>query len=165
VKSLGTKVVLLSVVLTAACGGSSSASTTVPRVAESSSTEVPATLAATTTVAETSTAAVNTRYASVFDLRDLVESAGYPCNGWAIIAEPVSATERAICTDEVVLAIHANASEAQLSVDTNSEMATAFGLSSVFVIGPNWAVNCGDREDLCIEFQRVLGGEVPVASP
>jgi len=155
----------LSIVM-AACGGSTPSGTTqttvAPPVTTSSSTQPPA---STTTVAPTTTAAVNTRYTSVFDMRDLVESMGYMCSGWELIAEPLYATERATCTDEVGLAIHANASEAQLSVDTIVGLHAALGLPTVVLVGPNWSVNCSDDEGLCVDFQKVLGGEVQVVTP
>ena len=106
------------------------------------------------------------RQDSVFDLRTAVESSGYACSGWEVIAEPIDAIERATCTDQVVVSIHTDASQAQAAIENTAEIVTSMlDEDSVHLTGPNWSINCGSDLDLCEQFADVLGGEVQVLTP
>jgi len=155
---------LLFSLVAVSCGDDSGALTTAAPSSTTTTTATTSTTTTTTTATTTTTTipAVNTRYSSVFDLRERVESIGYMCTSWDVLSSPTNALERAQCAD-VVLSIHTNASEAQMSVDNVAELMTSIGVMSVHLIGPNWSVNCSDDEDLCDEFQTVLGGEKQVA--
>lgn len=143
------------------CGDDSGALTTAAP-SSTTTTTTTTTTTSTTTTTTTTIPGVNTRYSSVFDLRERIESIGYMCTSWEVISSPTNALERAQCAD-VVLSIHTNASEAQMSVDNVAELMTSIEVMSVHLIGPNWSVNCSDDEDLCDQLQTVLGGEKQVA--
>jgi ABC-type uncharacterized transport system auxiliary subunit len=102
----------------------------------------------------------NTRYDDVYELREAIETAGIDCTHWSIIAEPRNAVERATCTEAIVVSIHSNASEAQRSIDSTTEIMTPFGLDSGNIIGPNWTVNCSSGRTRCEELVEALGGEL-----
>jgi hypothetical protein len=109
---------------------------------------------------------VNTRYDSVYDLREKVESVGYGCTEWSIVADPAEAEERASCTDVVVLSIHTNAAQVQRSVDGVAELTLeVLDSDSIHLVGPNWSVNCGEDLPLCEGFRQVLGGEIDHRQP
>jgi len=123
------------------------------------------TTATTTTIAPT-TVAVNTRYQSVFDIREKTEEAGViQCTAWAIRGPGDYDVESADGTDAVVFQIHENASQAQEAADLRAALVGGLAGVDGALLGPNWSVNCGDDEDLCNELAPVLGGEVQVAEP
>ena len=99
---------ILLILIVDACGGS--AATT---------TEAPTTTIPTTT---TSTVSVNTRYESVFDMRELVEASGFECTTWTIRGTSDYAVESADCTDQIVFAIHENASQAQEQIEVRKAL-------------------------------------------
>jgi len=144
----------LALALIVACSGIGGSAT--------STTATSTTVAATTT----STVAVNTRYESVFDIRERIEASGFTCTSWEIRGPNDYTVESADCTDAVVIAIHENASQAQAQIDLRAQLLGGIGGSrSVTLLGPNWSVNCGGDEGLCEELALVLGGEVQVAEP
>jgi hypothetical protein len=107
-------------------------------------------------------------YSSVDDMRDVVESAGFACTAWRPLTEvePTDAVEIAKCTSDAIFLIHTDAAQVRMSVDSRAETINSLtGGTSVALLGPNWAVNCGEEVDTCAELQRALGGDLEVASP
>lgn len=137
--------------LIGACSADTSATTGVEDVATSDSVT-------TTRVA----VAINTRYESVYDIRVAVEESGFQCSDWEVVSEPIGAVERATCTSAVVFSIYADASQARSSIDIARDLIVSLGRDSVFLVGPNWSVNCSDDLVRCEEFLTALGGELDV---
>lgn len=108
----------------------------------------------------------NVRYESVFDIRSVLEAEGMSCGRWAVTPNPgPDVVERAVCTEWLIFSIHANASAAQREFQDLADFLEPFGIPLVFIVGPNWAANCGERVDECAELQDVLGGEVVYSAP
>lgn len=109
---------------------------------------------------------VNTRYESVFDMREIVEDAGITCDTWEVIGDVINAVERAECTRTVVFSIHESASQARAAVDDVAAVSTGLlDRRSGHLIGPNWSMNCGDDVELCERLLPALGGELDVQHP
>jgi len=84
--------------------------------------ETTTTATTTTTIAPT-TVTVNTRYQSVFDIREKTEEAGViQCTAWAIRGPGDYDVESADGTDAVVFQIHENASQAQEAADLRAAL-------------------------------------------
>ena len=111
------------------------------------------------------TAPVNVRYDSVYDLRELVEEGGTECADWEVLAEPAGATERATCTSSVVLSLYTDAAQVARSIDTTAAITNSVDLVSAHIAGPNWSVTCGEEVQLCRRLRDHVGGELEIRSP
>jgi hypothetical protein len=87
------------------------------------------------------------------------------------VADPVSALERATCSDEVVLSVYTDADQVQTAIDEFIEGPGAMAaeleveLESVWLVGDTWSINCGEDMNLCAKFGRALGGEIQTLVP
>jgi len=110
----------------------------------------------------------STTYASVEEIRRLIEASGYQCTSWAVRPDPLNALEMADCSDAVLFSIHEDPAQVALAITTKNDL--LFSLledapDSVHLIGPNWLISCGADRDLCEGWIGVVGGRIHVASP
>lgn len=113
---------------------------------------------------ETSAPPAPVSYESVYDLRAVIESSGIECDPWEVLSTPVNAVERALCGEHPI-AIHADAAQAQMSVEEVADGVNGIGRTSVHVTGPNWSINCGEDEALGQQLAEITGGDLQVSEP
>lgn len=108
------------------------------------------------------------RYLTVSELAvDVQNSSSLKCDmTYEEIQNPIGALERASCTESTGFGIYADKDDAKASAESIGELVTGVaGDKSVFVIGQNWSVNCGQDEALAREIAGKLGGEVFITQP
>jgi hypothetical protein len=113
------------------------------------------------TPATNTIAPFNVRYESVHHLRSKLESVGFSCTRWLVFDFPgQGATERADCTDAVLLTIYPDERTARRAVDEAGQTIARYGLVGFYILGPNWSFTCGNAEVSCHLLRNEIGGEV-----
>jgi type IV pilus biogenesis protein CpaD/CtpE len=109
--------------------------------------------------ANTDSVSGNKTYNSVHDMRTVIErDAGIQCDCWMVFSGfNQGALQRADCTRWIVLSVYATSSDAQRAASETIRLTASSGITSRFLVGQNWTVNCGAY---CDALQPALGGSV-----
>lgn len=142
--------ILVGAAVVAGCGGN-------PPVAASESpppAETPAEQTSPTTAA----------YDSIQALRDGVESSGNVCTAWNVVDEgdPIEA----VCTSDMHLFAFEDEQGVQDYVDELAAFPVEmFGRSDHWLVGPSWAISCGEDRATCEDLEAALGGRLRIYEP
>ena len=101
----------------------------------------------------------NTRYESVFDIKEAVENGGFECPAWEVRGTNEYAIESADCTTSNVFAIFDSASSIVDQREVRLTLLSIIQDTYYDLTGPNWNVGCSDLEE-CETLHDLLGGEI-----